>query len=115
MQRYGQIDLARKSLPWEQGSCGTMLLSPTHPRGDDLAILIDSATAIQRLQWFRSHDFRPAEYKVKNYDIIHDILLELKLRSESSSQTLCVKVHGHSGDPLHEEADRLALKLSAQQ
>jgi len=79
------------------------------PRGDDLAILIDSAAAIQRLQWFRSHDFRPAEHKVKDYDIIHDILLELKWRSESSSRTLFVKVHGHSGDPLREEADRLAV------
>jgi len=76
------------------------------PRADDLAILIDSAAAIQRLRWFRSHDFRPAEHKVKDYDIIHDILLELKWRSESSSRTLFVKVHGHSGDPLHKEADR---------
>ena len=80
------------------------------PRADDLAILIDSAAAIQRLRWFRSHDFRPAEHKVKDHDIIHDILLELKLRSDSSSRTLFVKVHGHSGDPLHEEADRLAVE-----
>jgi len=42
--------------------------------------------------------------------MIHDILLELKLRSDSSSRTLFVKVHGHSGDPLHEEADRLAVE-----
>jgi ribonuclease HI len=27
------------------------------PHADDLAILIDSAAAIQRLQWFQSHDF----------------------------------------------------------
>jgi len=72
------------------------------PRADDLAILIDSAAAIQRLQWFWSHDFRPAEHKVKDYDIIHDIWLKLKLRSDSSSRILFVKVHGHSGDPLHE-------------
>jgi len=32
------------------------------------------------------------------------------LRSELSSQTLFVKFHGHSGDPLHEEADRLAVE-----
>jgi len=48
------------------------------PHANDLAILIDSAAAIQRLQWFRSHDFRLAEHKVKDYDIIHNILLELK-------------------------------------
>jgi len=48
------------------------------PRADDLAILIDSAAAIQRLRWFRSHDFRQAEHKVKDYDIMHDILLDLK-------------------------------------
>jgi len=47
------------------------------PRADDLAILIDSAAAIQRLRWFRSHDFRPVEHKVKDYDIIHDILPQL--------------------------------------
>jgi len=80
------------------------------PRADDLAILIDSAAAIQRLRWFLSHDFRPAEHKVKNYDIIHDILFEFKWRSESSSPTLFVKVHGPSGDPLHEEVDRLAVE-----
>ena len=79
------------------------------PRTDDLAILIDSAAAIQRLRWFRSRDFRPAEHKVKDYNIIQDILRELKLRSEASSSTLFVKVCGHSGDPLHEEADRLAV------
>jgi len=78
------------------------------PRADDLAILIDSTAAVQRLRWFRSHDFRPAKHKVKDYDIIHDILLEFKLRSDSSARTLFLKVHGHSGDPLHEEADRLA-------
>ena len=32
------------------------------------------------------------------------------LRSDSSSRTLFVNVHGHSGDPLHEEADRLAVE-----
>jgi len=80
------------------------------PPADDLAIFIDSASAIQRLRWFRSHDFRPAEHKVKDYDIIHDILFELKLRSDSSSRTLFVKVHGHPGDPLHKEADRLSVE-----
>jgi len=82
-------------------------------RADDLAILIDSAAAIQRLRWFRSHEFRLAKHNVKDYDdydIIHDILRELKLRLESSSWTLFVKVHGRSGDPLHEEADRLAVE-----
>ena len=47
------------------------------PCTDDLAILIDifidSADAVHRLQWFRRYDFRPAEHKVKNYDIIQDI------------------------------------------
>jgi len=47
------------------------------PRGDELAILIDSAAVVQRLRWFRSHDFRPAEHKVKDYDIIYEILREL--------------------------------------
>ena len=80
------------------------------PRADDLAILIDSAAAIKRLRWFRSHDFRPAEHKVKDYDIIYEILFELKLWSESSSRTLFVNVHVHSGDPLYEEADRLPVE-----
>jgi len=44
------------------------------PRADDLAILMDSAAARQRLRWFRSHDFRPAEHKIKDYYIIHEIL-----------------------------------------
>ena len=114
MGRFGEIDLAQKSLPWERGLYGTTLPSPTDPnkwvaktpartelaavamalqgtsRADDLAILIDSAAAIQRLRWFWSHDFRPAEHEVKDYDIIHDILRDLKLRSQSSSRTLFV-------------------------
>jgi len=64
---------------------------------------------IQRLQWFWSHDFQPVKHKVKEYDIIQDILRELKSRSEVSSRTLFVKVHGTSGDPLHGEAIRLAV------
>ena len=63
------------------------------PQADDLAILIDSTAS----RCFRGHDFRPAEHNVKDYDIIHDILCELKLRSESSSRTLFVKVLRHSG------------------
>jgi len=58
----------------EELAAVVMALQET-PWADDLAILIDSAAAIQRLQWFRSHDFRPAEHTVKDYDIIHDILL----------------------------------------
>ena len=50
------------------------------PRADDIAILIDSAAAIQRPRWSRSHDFRLAEHKVKDYDIIHVILLFFNLR-----------------------------------
>ena len=50
------------------------------------------------------------EHKVKDYDIIYNILRELKLRSKSSSRALFVKVHGHSGDPLNKEADRLAVE-----
>jgi len=52
---------------------------------------------------------RTVEHKVKDYDIIHDILRELKLRSKPSSRTLFVQFHGHSGDPLHEGAERLAV------
>ena len=96
------------SSTWAELAAVVMALQGT-PRADDLAILIDSAAAIQRLQWFRSHDFQLAEHKVKDYDIIYDILCELKLRSESSSHTLFVKVHGHSGNPLHEDANRLAV------
>jgi len=82
------------------------------PRADDLAILIDSAAAIQRLRWFRSHDFQLTKHKVTDSDddIIHDILRDLKLRSESPSRTLFVKVHGHSSYPLHVEVDRLAVE-----
>ena len=69
------------------------------PRADDLAILIDSAAALQKLRWFWSHDFRRAEHKVKDYDIIHNILLELKWRSESSSRTLTLYWPVGSRDP----------------
>ena len=60
----------------------------------DFQLLLYCAEAIQRLQWFHSHEVQPVEHKVKDYDIIHDILREIKLQSESSSQTLFVNENG---------------------
>ena len=37
-----------------------------------------------------------------------------RLRHTTGLETLFVKVHGHLGDPLHEEADRLARGKPAQ-
>jgi len=67
------------------------------------------AAAIHRLRWFLIHDFRPAEHRVKDYDIIQNNLRELKSRSEASSRTLFVQIHGHSGNPVHGKVDRLAV------
>jgi len=79
------------------------------PRADDLAILIDSAAATQRLRWFWCHDSQPST----------------RSRTMTSSMISCmnsshdqyhphdfffVKVHTHAGDSLHEEVDRLAVE-----
>ena len=42
------------------------------PCADDPAILFDSATAIQRLWLFQSHNLQLAEPKIKDYDIIQE-------------------------------------------
>ena len=81
--------------------------TPTHP---DLAILVDSSAALQRMAWFRSKDFRPSPRKVKDLDVLMDIIAALLKRQENGSSTTFVKVHGHSGDPLHAMADHLAVQ-----
>ena len=62
------------SSTWAELAAVVMALQGT-PRADDLAILIDSTAAIQRLLWFRSHDLdRPST----------------RSRTMTSSMTSCV-------------------------
>ncbi|MBL6911070.1 MAG: hypothetical protein ISR34_11690 [Pirellulales bacterium] len=79
----------------------------THPA---VAFLVDSSAALQRMTWFRSKDFRPSPRKVKDLDVLMDIVASLSQRQENGLSTTFVKVHGHSGDPLHAIADYLAVQ-----
>ena len=74
-----------------------------------LVLLVDSAAALQRLRWLRSDDFRPLQHKMRDLDIINDILDHLQTRQEKGLDTILVKVFGHSGDPVHERADTAAV------
>ena len=76
----------------------------------DLVILIDSAAAIRRLAWFRRRDFRPNAKRTKDLDIITAIVKGLERREQAGSHTTLVKVHGHTGEPLHMVADALATQ-----
>ena len=64
---------------------------------------------MQRLRWLRSDDFRPLQHKVRDLDIIHDIIEQLRTRHQNRLETILVKVFGHSGDPVHERADTAAV------
>jgi ribonuclease HI len=76
----------------------------------DLIILIDSAAAIRRLTWFRRKDFRPHPRRTKDYDIMQEIVLRLDERGRHRARTTMVKVHGHTGEPLHAVADAMATE-----
>ena len=74
-----------------------------------LVLLVDSAAALLRMRWLRSDDFRPLQHKVTDVDILQDIIHYLDQRQIGNSNTIIVKVFGHSGDPVHEGADLAAV------
>ena len=109
---------------WDQNHADTVavriggVFSSTHPELTAIALalqqaaamktlvlLVDSAAALLRMRWLRSDDFRPLQHKVTDVDILHDIIHYLDQRQIGNSNTIIVKVFGHSGDPVHEGAD----------
>jgi hypothetical protein len=74
------------------------LWSMTHTQS--LALWVDSAAstaALQRLAWCRSGDFCPSPRKIKDVDVMHDILSLTRVRHDEGHTTTLVKVYGHSG------------------
>jgi ribonuclease HI len=57
---------------------------------------------MKRLNWFRRSTLWPPLWKVKDLDVIQDILWKASRRGQ---RIVVVKVSGHTGDPLHSEAD----------
>ena len=80
------------------------------PMDKELVILIDSAAAIRRLSWYRRKDFRPHPRKTKDFDIVKKIVESLDERRQNGARTTMVKVHGHTGEPLHAVADAMATE-----
>ena len=80
------------------------------PTVKELVILIDSAAAIRRLTWYRRKDFRPHPRKTKDFDIVREIIESLDERGRNGARTTMVKVHGHTGEPLHAVADAMATE-----
>ena len=80
-----------------------------------LVILVDSAATFQRLAWCHSSEFRPSPRRLKDVDIMHDIMSLIRGRQDAGRNTTCVKVHGHSGDPVHSLADHLAVQGADQE
>ena len=80
------------------------------PMEKELVILIDSAAAIRRLTWYRRKDFRPHPRKTKDFDIVREIIASLDERGRNGARTTMVKVHGHTGEPLHAVADAMATE-----
>ena len=78
-----------------------------------LFILVDSAAALQRLAWCRSREFCPSPRKIKDVDVMHYIMTLIRMRQNAGRATTFVKVHGHSGDPLHSVADHMAIMGTA--
>ena len=78
--------------------------------GEAVRILIDSEVAMRRLRSLTRDDGRPREHELKDLDILRAIASEC---SHPGTRVTLVKVDGHSGDPLHSLADRLAVEAAA--
>ena len=57
---------------------------------------------MKRLKWFRRGTCRPPSWEVKDLNLIQNILWKASRRGQ---RIVVVKVSGHTGDPLHSEAD----------
>ena len=77
---------------------------------ETVVLLVDSTAALRRIARFQSRDFRPDWESCKDFDIMKVILDIICARQALGSQTLFVKVHGHSAHPLHTLADTLAVQ-----
>ena len=75
----------------------------------NLVLFVDSAAALQGMCWLRSNDFRPLQHKVIHVNILQDIIHYLNQRHIGDSNTILVKVFGHSGDPVHKGAEIAAV------
>ena len=78
--------------------------------GHSVRILIDSEVAMRRLRSLTRTDCRPREYELKDLDILRAIADEC---AQPNTRVILTKVDGHSGDPLHSLADRLAVEAAA--
>jgi len=78
------------------------------PGDKDLVLLVDSAAALNRLKWFKKQEFRPIPHKIKDLDIVDTIVRAIHEREQKKLHLTLVKVHGHTGEPLHALADELA-------
>ena len=78
--------------------------------GHSVRVLIDSEIAMRRLRSLTREDCRPREYELKDLDILRAISNECSLQG---TRVILSKVDGHSGDPLHSLADRLAVEAAA--
>jgi len=78
--------------------------------GKAVRILIDSDVAMRRLRSLTRDDGRPREHELKDLDILRAIAAEC---AQQGTRVTLVKVDGHSGDPLHSVADRLAVEAAA--
>jgi len=78
--------------------------------GYSIRVLIDSEIAMRRLRSLTREDCRPREYELKDLDILRAIAQEC---SPQGTRVILTKVDGHSGDPLHSLADRLAVEAAA--
>jgi ribonuclease HI len=72
------------------------------------AIDSSESRAISQLSWFRRETFRPPGHRVKDADVVFDILNTLHGRMELVK---LIKVNGHMGDPLHSAADEAVPSL----
>jgi ribonuclease HI len=77
---------------------------------ESVILLVDSTATLRHIDRFQSHEFRPDWESCKDPDIMKIIIDIICARQAFGSQTLIVKVHGHSAHPLHTLADSLAVE-----
>jgi ribonuclease HI len=89
---------------------GILLTIQTTPPERELWILVDSSSVISCLRCFKRETFRPPGYKVKDADVVYDIL---RLIQGRAGMVRLIKVNGHMGYLLHSEANALVVHVTS--
>jgi ribonuclease HI len=77
----------------------------THPDNENLLYLTDSEVTLQAINKWIGGETKLSLAKTTDTDVLRAIFVKLQQRVKAKTATLLIKVKGHRGYPLNEEAD----------